>query len=449
MGRLVFNFLLKGNLRFKLPSVYTLLFLLIAIAAAASWFVPGCQPQGIGAVLFAPVRGFHKSADIIAFLLVLGGFLGLVNATGALETGITRLLIRLQGRELLLIPVLMTLFALGGTIYGLGEETIAFWSLIIPVMERAGYDKMVAAGIIMVGANVGTMASTLNPFSTGIASFYAGIPVGEGIGLRLLMFVVLLGAACGFVMRYACKTRQNPVTTQMCKSDFGDLTVKSPALSRHQKLTLSAFAATFLVMIYGVMPWEEMGVRTLPAQNWWFNELACVFLVGAVVVAVLNGFSEKEIIHHFLSGARDMVSVVLVIAFARGIDVVLTDGAVIAALLPVIESWLYGLGVSVFAGLVFVIHLPLSALISSSAGLAVISIPWMVPLADTAGVSRDLVVTAYQAAGALMNMCAPTAPSLMAGLMLAGISFRRYLIWVMPLLVALCAVVITLLVFAA
>ena len=212
-----------------MPTAYTILFLLLILVAAATWIIPAGSydyadgvpiagtyhaveqnPQGPGDVLRAAFSGFYDAVDVCVFILMVGGFLGVVMKTGAVDAGVADIIRRLGGREKWLIPILMVLFGLGGTTYGMWEETMAFYPLLIPVFLAAGYDAVVGISVILLGAGAGVIASTVNPFATGIAAGFAGVSLGEGILLRLLEWVAFEAAAIWFVMAYAARVKRNP-----------------------------------------------------------------------------------------------------------------------------------------------------------------------------------------------------------------------------------------------
>ncbi|MDN3718024.1 YfcC family protein [Vibrio breoganii] len=463
--------------RFKLPTVYTILFIIIALVAAMTWVIPAgkydyktaethqlvkaadvadyaggerllpipgsyteleSSPQGVGDVLLAPIKGFHESADVALFVIIIGGFLAVTMRTGAMDAGVAAVVDRFKGHEQFLIPILMTLFALGGTSFGMAEETVAFWALILPVMSAAGYDRMVTAGVILLGSGVGVLASTVNPFATGIASRFAGLPIGEGVVLRLAIWATLLLIAIIFVMRYAAKTKADKSLSVLDGVEFDDEFSKEPQTLEFtpiRKLTMTVFFGTFLVMIYGVIPWSDMGITFVPTLGWWFDELSTLFFTASIVIALINRVPEAKYIETFIEGARDLIGVALVVAVARGIYVVMGDGQIIDSILNWSEGMVQGLNGGVFTVVAYVVHIVLAFFIPSTSGLATVSMPLMGPLADFSNVSRDIMVTAYQSASGWINLFAPTAGHLVAGLALARIPYGRFLKWVMPFIV--------------
>src|SRR4051812_43017133 len=296
----------KRKRGFALPSAYTILFGLIVLAAIATWVVPaGTYNLGADGAplpgtyhevashparilvdsLTAPINGLYGiedakgtisyyntgglfgAIDVALFILVIGGFLGITMKTGAIQAGIGSLVKKLAGRERLMIPALMCVFALGGTTYGMAEESLAFYALVITVLIAAGYDALTGAAVVLLGCGIGTLGSTINPFATGIASGIAGVSISDGLIGRLAILVVGLAVGIFFVLRYADRVRKDPSTSAVfdlkeqnearfkAESDAG-----SGVLTGTHKLVLAVFALAFGVMIYGVIPWEDLGL---------------------------------------------------------------------------------------------------------------------------------------------------------------------------------------------
>ena len=229
------------------------------------------NPQGVGDVLKAAFSGFSDAVDVCLFILMVGGLLGVVVITGAVDAGVARIIQLLGRREQGPIPILMLLFGLGGTTYGMWEETMAFFPLLLPIFLAAGYDAVVGVAVILLGAGAGVIASTVNPFATGIAAGFAGVSLGEGLLWRLIQFVIFEGAAIWYVSAYAARIKRDPsrsvvgIGAGRLHADVGRV---QPLTRRHAAI-LMVFALTFLVMIYGVIPFDEMGLP-LPVLGWWF-----------------------------------------------------------------------------------------------------------------------------------------------------------------------------------
>ncbi|WML41113.1 YfcC family protein [Neobacillus sp. OS1-2] len=491
--------------KFKMPTAYTLLFLIIVIIAALTWAIPGGKyetkvdkatqqeipvsgtyhqlagkeqtPQGVWEVLNAPINGFFDAKDIALFVLVIGGFLGVVMKTGAIDAGISRVIRKLKGREQWLIPILMILFAIGGSTYGMAEETIAFYPILIPVLIAAGYDALTAVSIIALGAGIGCLGSTVNPFATGIASGFAGVSIGDGMGLRLVILVVTLIVTILFVMRYAKKVKDDPskslIANMKLENEKHFLTQKTEDIefTGRRKAVLSVFGLTFVVMILGVIPWAykfnitifEDLVNALgkipfigkllggmiPLGDWWFGELTMLFLTSSIIIAFIFKMGEENFTSTFINGARDLLGVAIIIGISRGITVVMDAGGMTATVLHWGEGMLDNMGSILFTNLSFLFYLPLSFLVPSTSGLATLSMPIMAPLADFAGIGRDLVITAYQSASGIINLLTPTSAVIMGALAIARIPYSTYLKHVWKLVVALSVMVMAIMSIAA
>jgi uncharacterized ion transporter superfamily protein YfcC len=476
---------------FALPSAYTILFILIILVAAATWVVPSGSyeynengepipgtyveidhdPQQILLdSLKAPINGLYGvedesgnisfwntgelfgAIDVALFILVIGGFLGVTMKTGAINAGIARVVTAMEGREKLMIPILMVIFALGGTSYGMAEETLAFYPLIVAVMIAAGYDALTGAAVIMLGAGIGVLGSTVNPFATGIASGFAGVSISDGFILRAIVLVVGLAIGIFFMMRYAEKVKADPSKSLVFAQkeenerhflaaqdgdDFGTFTGR-------RKLVLGVFALAFVVMIYGVIPWEDMGVG-LPTLWWWFPEMTASFILFAVVIGVIGGLSEADLTGSFIDGSRDLLGVALIIGIARGITVIMNNGKITDTVLHWCEDAVADLSGTGFVLILFLLFIPLSFLIPSSSGLATVAMPIMAPLALFAGVSGELVVSSYQFGSGIVSLITPTSAVVMGGLAIARVSYGTWLKFVTPLLAALtvlCGIVL-------
>lgn len=469
--------------RFTLPSAYTILFALIVVMAIATWLIPAgtydldkegapipgtyhsveSQPARIVTdSLTAPINGLYGieddtgnisfyntgvlfgAIDVALFIIVIGGFLGVTMRTGAIQSGIGRLVARLRGRERWMIPILMTVFALGGTTYGMAEESLAFYALVIAVMIAAGYDALTGAAVVLLGCGLGTYGSTINPFATGIASGFADTSISEGLLLRVVLLVLALAGGIFFVLRYADRVKQDPsrsVVADMREANEAHFSVdagggaEGTMTSRH-RVILIVFALAFGVMMYGVIPWEDLGIG-LPTLWWWFPEMTASFVLFSIVIGVIGQMREGELTTAFVDGARDLLGVALIIGIARGITVVMNNGQITDTVLNWAEQALGDVGAAGFATVMFLLFLPLSFLIPSSSGLATVAMPIMSPLAAFADVPADLVVTAYQSASGIMNLFIPTSAVVMGGLAIARVPYGTYLRWVWPLLAML------------
>ena len=488
----------KAKKGFKMPSSYTVLLIIIAIMAVLTWIIPAGafvdgvykaqpqNPQGIWDVLMAPIRamlGTHPeegsliketsaAIDVAFFILMVGGFLGVVNETGMLDTGIASIVKKYKGREKMLILVLMPLFALGGTTYGMGEETMAFYPLLVPVMMAVGFDSLTGVAIILLGSQIGCLASTLNPFATGIASSTAGVSLGEGIILRLIFWFVLTGLSTWFVYRYADKIQKDPtksLTYATREEDMKFFNVGddeenvNSTLTKKQKHVFVLFVLTFVLMVLSFIPWTGLhinlfdnfntwltglpviGSSTAALGTWYFPEGAMLFAFMGILIGVVYGLKEDKIISAFMNGAADLLSVALIVAIARGIQVIMNDGMITDTILNWGKEGLSGLSSQVFIVLTYIFYLPMSFLIPSSSGLASATMGIMAPLGEFVNVRPSLIITAYQSASGVLNLIAPTSGIVMGALALGRINIGTWWKFMGKLVVAIIVVTIALL----
>jgi uncharacterized ion transporter superfamily protein YfcC len=454
---------------FRFPSAFTILFVLIILVAGLSWIIPAGQyervpsealgkdvpvagsyavtdgnPQGIFDVILAPIAGFYdpstyaaNAIDVSLFVLVIGGFIGVVTATGSIDAGIARAMLRLKGRENWMIPILMGLFALGGTTYGMAEETLAFYVLLIPVMIAAGYDALVPVAVIMLGAGVGVLGSTVNAFATVIASDAAGIPFTDGMTVRLIILALSWIAAVVFVMRYAARVKADPsrslVFDRKAANEAHFLKSKEALSSDFtglHKIVLILFAATFGLMIWGVS-----------SGGWWMAEMSGLFLASALIIGIVGRLGEAKLVEAFVNGARDLLGVALIIGLARGIVVVMDAGQITDTILHSAETTVAGLPGAAFVTVVYWIEVGMSFFVPSTSGLAVLSMPILAPVADFAGVDRSNVVTAFATASGVVNLITPTSAVVMGGLAIGKVPYERWLRFVWPLLLVLTVII--------
>lgn len=389
--------------------------------------------QGFIAVLQAPIRGLYDAIDVVLFVLVIGGFIEVFSRSGAFEVGIGILARRFAGRESWLIVILTSLFAAGGTIYGMAEETIAFYPLLVPVFLAAGYDVVVPLAVIFGGAAMGFMASTVNPFATIIASDAAGVSWTLGITGRLLMLVIGTVVCIAYIARYARRVKADPTASLV----HGVVDVsKVPAAASQPGRTearmngkiaflLGLFAVTFAVMIAGV---ARMG--------WWFTEMTTLFLAAAIVVGILRGGGEKAFMAAFIRGAESLLGVALIIGIARGVTVVLDDGQISGTLLHYSSQAVEGMPGTAFIVALMLVFFGLTLFISSSSGMAVLTMPIMGSLANVVGVPSEQIVNAYLYGFGLMSFLTPTG-MILPSLAMVDVPYSTWIRFFTPLLVML------------
>lgn len=476
-----------------MPSSFTILLALLAIVAVITVIVSGTSGGAVTAARLsdfctAPILGFADALPVCLFVMILGGFLGMMTETGALDNGIAVLVQKLKGNEIMLIPVLMLIFSLGGTTYGMCEETVPFYALLAATMMAAGFDPMVGAATVLLGAGCGCLGSTVNPFAVGAAVDAltgVGIEVNQSIiiGLGAVLWIVTTAMSIVFVMSYAKKVKADKGSTILSMQELKDAEEahgkaasevhKEVKLTGRQKGVLIAFAFTFVVMIVGFIPLADLNegvanffdagavydadgnavvqgwsalITGLPIGQWYFDEASTWFFLMAVLIGIIGGLSEKQIVNTFITGAADMMSVVLVIALARGISVLMANTGLDVYVLDAAANALAGLSGVIFAPMSFLVYFGLSFLIPSTSGMATVSMPIMGPLAVKLGFSPEVMVMIYSAAIGIVNLFTPTSGAIMGGLALAKIEWTTWLKFALKLIVALsvvCAVILT------
>jgi len=475
----------KGGVKF--PTAYTILALLIVVVAILTFIIPAGRynldpdgapipgtyhkvppnPQRIADIFLAPVDGMYgiQAADgnvgaynegalygainIALFILMIGGFIGVTMKTGAIDAGISAIVKRLGANGGRLIPILMIVFAIGGTTYGMAEETLAFYPLIIAALIALGYDALTAVAVILLGAGIGTLGSTTNPFATGIASAFAGTTIADGLIGRIAILVLGTAAGIWWVMRYARKVKADPSKSYVADRKAEnekiflrtDQQTEAPELTTQRKVILALFGLAFLIMIVTVIPWSDLGVTRIATRYWYFAEFAALFLVFAIIIGFVGRFSEESFVNTFIDGARDLLGVALVVGLARGITVVMNNGLITDTVLNWIDHALSGLAAVPFINAIYLLYLPLAFLIPSSSGLATVTMPIMAPLASFADVPKSSIVTAYQSASGLLNLVTPTFAVVAGALSIGRVSLATWWRFAIPLVLILGVIV--------
>lgn len=500
-------------------SSFTILLILLGIVAIITAIVAGFAPDVTAATFSdfftAPVKGFADALPVCLFVMILGGFLGMMTETGALDNGIAVLVQKLKGKEIWIIPVLMLIFSLGGTTYGMCEETVPFYALLTATMMAAGFDPLVGAATVLLGAGCGCLGSTVNPFAVGAAvDALRGVGIEADqtiiIGLGAVLWLVTTVISIIFVMSYAKKVKADKGSTFLSQQELKNAeeahgaaaaeAAKEVKLTGRQKGCLIVFAFTFVVMILGFIPIADLnadvanffdagasyetvetpvttddlvaayddandsttvvegsveGVATsevqtsqgwsafvtgLPIGQWYFDEASTWFFVMAIVIGIVGGLSEKQIVNTFITGAADMMSVVLIIALSRGISVLMASTGLDVFVLNAAADALAGVSGILFAPLAWLIYFGLSFLIPSTSGMATVSIPIMGPLASALGFSPEVMVMIFSSAIGVVNLFTPTSGAIMGGLALARIEWTTWLKFALKIVVVLSVV---------
>lgn len=409
---------------------------------------------------------------VIVFIMAIGAFISVSFETRALEVAIGSLANRLASRGWLLIAAVMVLFSLLGTTMGFSVETLGFYALFIPLMAALGYDRLTTAAMVILGALTGVMASTVNPFSVGVASGEAGVSIGDGIGLRLVLWVVLTAMSVAFVLRYASRVQRDPsaslvgwddpVTDEASSTDETTEHLEHGGadperLTGTQRWVLLITAAAFGLMIFSVIPWSSIldaaagpadyyGTHETAAPNtwfelgWWFPQLAMLFLLASVLVGVVARMGERETVRLIAAGASDMMSPAMVVLLAGGVSVLMTNTQTLDTILSSMEQLVSGTSAAGFALIAVGVNAGLAIVIPSTSGHATLAMPLLSPLADFAGVSRATTVTAWITGAGWSLLWSPTSVVVVGGLAIAKVPYDRYLRFVWPLLLGLLVV---------
>lgn len=460
----------KKRKRRSLPSSFTILFICLIAVAALTWVVASFAPSVSGAtipqIVDAPFAGFESALQVCLFIMVLGGFLGVVNKTGALDAGIAVLVDRMGNHRILLIPALMILFGVCGSTYGMMEETVPFYILLATVTFSAGFDTMTGALIVLLGAGLGCLGSTVNPFSMGIATASLtdlGIAVNQGttIGFGFIIFLIAEAMGILFVMRYAKKVAADPDKSALSPEErrsaqealgkdkaLAEKDVEGGvAITGRQKVVLALFALSFVIMIVSFIPWDSFGISVfsagataedpssawsafltgLPLGQWYFNECGVWFFVMAIVIGLVARMSESELVSTFLAGVADIVAVALVVAVARGIAVLMGETGFDMWVLENAANALSGVPAAVFTPLCYLFFLLFSFVVPSSSGMAALTMPIMGPLAVSLGFSPEVMIVIYVVAHGVILLFTPTNGVILAGLDLAHTSYASFM----------------------
>lgn len=395
------------------------------------------HPAGLGAITSSMVRGTIEAVDIMVFIFVLGGLIGVVKASGAFEAGLLALTKKTKGHEFMLIFMVAVLMILGGTLCGIEEEAVAFYPILVPIFIAMGYDSIVCVGAIFLASSVGTSFSTINPFSVVIASNAAGINFTEGIIWRIAGLIVASIFVIWYLHWYSKKVKATPAFsyTYEDRSSFNKMwsvasgdSEEGSEFTFRKKLILILFVVTFPIMVWGVM-----------SQGWWFPTMASSFLAFAIIIMFLTatgkyGIGEKGVVDAFTNGSASLVGVSLIIGLARGINLVMNEGLISDTILQYSSTLVAHVSGSVFILILMLIFFVLGFIVPSSSGLAVLAMPIFAPLADTVDIPRFAVVTAYQFGQYAMLFLAPTG-LVMATLQMLDMKYSHWFKFVWPVVV--------------
>lgn len=436
----------------KLPHTFALIFILIIIIALSTYFIPAGEyerienpvtgvmevtpdsyeeveknPASIGDVLKSVPIGMNQAAWIIFLIFIFGGSFGMINGTGALEIGIFKLVNRLGKKEVILIPVTMFIFALGGATFGMAESTLVFIPVGVMLAKNLNMDSITGMAIVALGAAAGFASGALNPFTVGVAQSIAGLPLFSGMLMRWAMLIVFVGIASIYVLRYAKKVQKEPHKSVVYNEGSENLEINSEleekSFNNRHKASLLVILLGFCIVIYGVL-------------NGWSTstDLTATFLGMGIIAGLVGGSGPSKLSEDFLKGAEKVTYGALIVGLAHGIIVILSSAKIIDTLIFNISSIIAFLPTELAAIAMFFVQVALNFFIPSGSGQAAVTIPIMVPIGELVGITRQSVVLAYQLGDGLSNYLFPTSGILMAGLSLANIPYTKWFKWVLPLM---------------
>lgn len=464
----------KGIKQFKVPHVYAIIFALMVIFAVLTWIVPSGSyqrqevngrevtvagtyeqsektyideetgdevdlRQGVFDVLQAPTRGIQEAIEVVAFILIVGGSFQVITKTGAITSGMGRVVRRFKNKDILIIPIAMVLFALGGTSFGMAEETLPFFAIFMPIMMAMGFDSMTAFMVVFVGARTGYIASTINPFNVLIAQGILGIQGNPQLWLRMIAWVVLTAVAITWVVLYARRVKKDPESSITFEDDIAkkvefaaDESALDAEFTGRQKGVLAVFIAGMCLIIWGLV-----------TQGWYMNEISAVFLAMGLLAGVIAGFSQDVIAQEFVAGIADFAFSAIVVGLARGILVIASDGMIIDTILNALATGLGGIPAVLFTTLLYAVENLLAILVPSSSGLAALTAPIFGPLTELMGLNPEAAVWALSMGSATMSLICPTSAILVAGLGVCKIKLGQWwkTVWKFFLVVSLINIV--------
>lgn len=464
----------KGIKQFKVPHVYAIIFAHMVIFAVLTWIVPSGSyqrqevngrevtvagtyeqsektyideetgdevdlRQGVFDVLQAPTRGIQEAIEVVAFILIVGGSFQVITKTGAITSGMGRVVRRFKNKDILIIPIAMVLFALGGTSFGMAEETLPFFAIFMPIMMAMGFDSMTAFMVVFVGARTGYIASTINPFNVLIAQGILGIQGNPQLWLRMIAWVVLTAVAITWVVLYARRVKKNPESSITFEDDIAkkvefaaDESALDAEFTGRQKGVLAVFIAGMCLIIWGLV-----------TQGWYMNEISAVFLAMGLLAGVIAGFSQDVIAQEFVAGIADFAFSAIVVGLARGILVIASDGMIIDTILNALATGLGGIPAVLFTTLLYAVENLLAILVPSSSGLAALTAPIFGPLTELMGLNPEAAVWALSMGSATMSLICPTSAILVAGLGVCKIKLGQWwkTVWKFFLVVSLINIV--------
>lgn len=448
----------KQKKKFSMPNTLVIMAVVIALVAVATYLIPGgaydrvlndqgrevvvsgtykaiaSQPQSLFDVLQSPIEGIVQGGEIIAFLFIVGGAFSLITRTKAIDSAIARVVSIFKGNELLIIPIIFTLFSLGGATFGMTEEAIPFITILTPLMLALGFDSILAVGISYLGCIVGFATAMLNPFTVGIAQSIAEITLFSGVVYRSILWVITTIVGIIFLMIYARRIKKNPQLSPMYKLDEEKRKKLNKSENEEVKFTLShkiiiaSIGVCLAVIIWGVL-----------RKGFWIPEIAAVFLITGIFAGIVGGLKADEMADAFVAGAKDMIGAAMVIGFARAIVIIAENSQIIDTILYGLSSFIGKLPSLLAACVMLPVQMFINFFVISGSGQAALTMPILAPLGDLLDISRQTTVLIFQLGDGFSNAIFPTSGVLMACLGMAGIPYSKWFKWILPLQIILFA----------
>ncbi|TFV20804.1 YfcC family protein [Staphylococcus xylosus] len=458
----------KSKKKFKMPHIYVILFVFGVIATIATYIVPSGEfkrikgPEGremvdadsfhyitsapVGIVDFISIipRGLIEAGEIVFFTLIIGGMFMVLRRTGIIEIAVDNLARRFIYKSIFIIPVLTTVFAIVATLIGTAELSLVYIPVIIPLIIALGYDSITATAIALCGTVVGFTVGVLNPINTGLAQKLSGIPVFSGIGLRIILFIVVLAVTIIFIMRYAKKVQKQPTLSSVYEDDsekrelYQHITEHAPTTATtRQKWGIAVIFAFFIILVYGVT-----------TQGWFMVEMAGLFIFMGVIVGIVSGLSMQTICEAFNDGFKDVLMGAIIVGLARSIAVVLEDGKIMDTIVHGLGSIIDGTTPTIAIIGMYAVQMLINFIISSGSGQALVTMPIMAPLADMLGITRQTAVLAFQLGDGFTHIFYPTSGYFMAALAIGGVSYTKWIRFFFPLFIIWAVISIITLIIA-
>jgi len=443
----------KFKIRIKVPHTYVLIFSVMLIMAFCTYIIPAGEytriqdpatgkmvldPASFHLVKQAPIsffnffkaipNGMSAASKIIFFVFLVAGAFNIILSTGAVEAGIGNIAKKVQGREKILIPIILGVFSIAGATFGMSEEAIVFVPIGVALARALKYDAVVGMAIVALGAACGNVSGMMNPFTVGVAQSIAELPLFSGIGMRIIAWIAMLIITSAYVMHYAKKISAHPELSYVREIEMQekDNTINISDIRKmamRDWLVILSIVAGLGIVMFGVMKYE-----------WYLTEISAVFFIMGIVAGAIGGLTPSKMASEFIVGAKGIVFGALVIGFARGILIVMQDGMIVDSIIHATAGFVAMFHKSVAGIMMMLVQVVINFFIPSGSGQASVTMPIMTPLADVVGLTRQTAVLAFQFGDGFTNSIIPTSAVLMANLSMAGIPYEKWVKFIAPLI---------------